>query len=190
MTSADLARELEVSVRTILRDIDAMTEAGLPIVVHRGNQGGIELGFNYRTRLTGLSADEAEALGVILARDPAEARALGLQGAAVRAKSKLIESLPDVVRLRVEAARQSHPVAAAPSLDDPRIAALAGAIRDGRFVTLAMRAPVRITLRPAYLGFDGVDWWVSEAGPAAPRHTRAVWGDINIARRLPPQHLG
>ncbi len=68
MNSADLAGELEVSRRTILRDVDAMTEAGLPIVVHQGNRGGIELGFNYRTRLTGLAADEAEALGVILAR--------------------------------------------------------------------------------------------------------------------------
>ena len=44
MTSTSLAKEVEVSVRTILRDVDAMTEAGLPIVVHRGNGGGIELG--------------------------------------------------------------------------------------------------------------------------------------------------
>lgn len=55
LTSAQLASELEVSCRTILRDVDAMTEAGLPIIVYQGNQGGIELGFNYRTRLTGLA---------------------------------------------------------------------------------------------------------------------------------------
>ena len=46
LTSAQLASELEVSSRTILRDVDAMTEAGLPIIVYQGNQGGIELGFN------------------------------------------------------------------------------------------------------------------------------------------------
>ena len=54
MTSRALAEETEVTPRTILRDVDAMTEAGLPIIVHQGNKGGIELGFNYRTRLTGL----------------------------------------------------------------------------------------------------------------------------------------
>ncbi|MGE3178066.1 MAG: HTH domain-containing protein, partial [Vicinamibacterales bacterium] len=43
LTSAALARELEVARRTILRDVDALTEAGLPIVVHQGNRGGIEL---------------------------------------------------------------------------------------------------------------------------------------------------
>ncbi len=45
-TSAQLAAELEVARRTILRDVDALTEAGLPIIVYQGNQGGIELGFN------------------------------------------------------------------------------------------------------------------------------------------------
>jgi predicted DNA-binding transcriptional regulator YafY len=44
MTSTQLAQELEVAPRTILRDVDAMTEAGLPVLVHKGNAGGIELG--------------------------------------------------------------------------------------------------------------------------------------------------
>lgn len=48
LTAGALAEELEVSRRTILRDLDALTEAGLPVIVHRGAQGGIELGFGDR----------------------------------------------------------------------------------------------------------------------------------------------
>ena len=66
LTAPTLAAELEVTPRTILRDVDAMSEAGLPIQTLRGPQGGIALGFNYRTRLTGLAADEAVALAVWL----------------------------------------------------------------------------------------------------------------------------
>ena len=85
MTAKMLATELEVAQRTILRDVDALTEAGLPIVVIKGNQGGIELGFNYRTRLTGLAEDEAEALTVLLSQsrqilDCLDMRAAGDQG--------------------------------------------------------------------------------------------------------------
>ena len=95
MSSLELADELEVTRRTILRDVDAMTEAGLPIVVLQGNQGGIELGFNYRTRLTGLSTDEARALAVILSKPMPELDAIGLSKASGSARRKLIESLPD-----------------------------------------------------------------------------------------------
>ena len=102
LTSAQLAEELEVARRTILRDVDALTEAGLPVIVHRGAQGGIELGFNYRTRLTGLAADEAEALAVLLNRPLGRLADLGLADAARRATTKLIESLPDPVRHRIE----------------------------------------------------------------------------------------
>ena len=94
LTSAQLADELEVARRTILRDVDALTEAGLPIIVHQGNQGGIELGFNYRTRLTGLAADEAEAMAVILTRPMRELDDLGIAGAADRARSKMLDPFP------------------------------------------------------------------------------------------------
>ena len=81
MTSQDLAAELEVSKRTILRDVEALSEAGLPMIVRPGRGGGIELGFNYRTRLTGLATDEAEALGILLGRGaPSSPRSdLGIQ---------------------------------------------------------------------------------------------------------------
>ncbi len=95
MTAPDLARELEVTPRTILRDVDALTEAGLPVITHRGVQGGIELAFNHRTRLTGLATDEAEALALWLSTVPPALGVLGLEGAARRARAKLLESLPD-----------------------------------------------------------------------------------------------
>ena len=101
MTCGDLAGEVEVTTRTILRDVDAMTEAGLPIIVHRGSGGGIELGFNYRTRLTGLATEEAEALGVMLSVADSATRDLGIGASAARAKAKLIESFPDGVRQNV-----------------------------------------------------------------------------------------
>ena len=94
MNASQLATEVEVAPRTILRDIDALTEAGLPVVTYQGNRGGFELGFNYRTRLTGLATDEAEALAVLLADPSARLAELGMAEAAARATSKLLESLP------------------------------------------------------------------------------------------------
>ena len=122
MTSVQLGQELGVTPRTILRDVDAMTEAGLPIVVHQGHRGGIELGSTYRTRLTGLSADEAEALGVILAAPNPAIDALGLAPAARRAATKLVESFPDTVRRRIADAQDRFPTATPRSAaPDPRV---------------------------------------------------------------------
>jgi predicted DNA-binding transcriptional regulator YafY len=105
LTSQALAVELEVAPRTILRDMDAITVAGLPIVTFQGNRGGFELGFNYRTRLTGLDEDEAEALGVWLSDLPPSLRVLGMCDAGARASRKLLESFPDAVRDNIRVAR-------------------------------------------------------------------------------------
>jgi len=182
MTSVQLAGELEVAPRTILRDVDALTEAGLPIIVHQGNQGGIELGFNYRTRLTGLAADEAEAIAVILSRPAPELAWLGLAEAGERARAKLFESFPDGVRHRIDSARRRFkpqpPVAEA---IDPRVVAMAGAIRRAALVRLRAHSPAVRTIHPVGLVFvvDGVEV-IDDLDPDHPISIQ-TWGDINIS---------
>jgi len=181
-TSRQLAEELEVTTRTILRDVDAMTEAGLPIIVHQGRTGGIELGFNYRTRLTGLDAEEAEALGLILAAESPLIEGLDITRAADSARRKLIESFPDTVRERIAIA-QSHFTESAPkhAKPDPRIEALAQAIRDHRVVRLRARSRAPQKIHPIKLEVGPNGWTVTCARDPKTPITMRAWGDLNIS---------
>lgn len=100
MTAAELARELEVSERTVTRDAQALSEAGVPVYADRGRAGGYRLVGGYRTRLTGLARSEAEAL--FLSGVPAALREMGLADAASAARLKvsaaLLPSLQDASR--------------------------------------------------------------------------------------------
>ena len=183
-TSRELAEELEVAPRTILRDVDALTEAGLPIIVFQGNRGGIELGFNYRTRLTGLAKDEAEALGVLLAAPNRAIEDLGMSGPARRAMAKLIESFPDLVRGHIAEAQGRFAVqsAAEPEID-PRVAAIADAIREARIVTLRARDSDRQQIHPVRLSLDGQEWSVTCALCPDDPIAQPSWRDLNISNR-------
>lgn len=92
LTASDLAAEFEVSERTIYRDIDALSAAGIPVYGDRGPGGGFQLLGGYRTQLTGLSAGEAEAVAMIGL--PGPAGELGLGAATSAAQNKLIAALP------------------------------------------------------------------------------------------------
>jgi len=92
LTAEALAAEFEVSVRTIYRDIDKLAEAGVPVYADRGPGGGFRLIDGYRTRLTGLAADEVEAMFMIGL--PGPAAALGIGPAASNAGRKMLAALP------------------------------------------------------------------------------------------------
>jgi len=185
LTSRQLAAELEVTPRTILRDVDAMTEAGLPVIVHQGNQGGIELGFNYRTRLTGLAQDEAAAMALILLQPLPALEELGMEDAARRARAKLIESFPDKVRQTVRETQDRIRFAPAPPVhaDDPRIPALAKAITGTNVVTLRATAIDARIIHPLRLERSANGCTVIDGKGDCQPIPQSVWGDINISAR-------
>jgi predicted DNA-binding transcriptional regulator YafY len=92
MTAPALAAALEVSERTILRDIDQLSAAGVPLWGDRGRNGGFQLRAGWSTQLTGMTELEANAL--LLAGLPGPATELGLGAAAASARFKLVASLP------------------------------------------------------------------------------------------------
>ncbi|MGW8571700.1 helix-turn-helix transcriptional regulator [Streptomyces niveus] len=179
MTARQLAEELEVSVRTVYRDVEALGAAGIPLYGDAGHAGGYRLLDGYRTRLTGLTADEAQA--AFLAALPGTAAELGLGEALATAQLKLRAALP--AELREHAGRiQERFLLDAPGWygdadRTPYLAVIAGAVWARRAVVLRYRrwrAPEEIERRvePYGLVLKAGRWYLVAGGPSGVRTYR------------------
>ncbi|CAM5470991.1 hypothetical protein SANTM175S_03959 [Streptomyces antimycoticus] len=166
ITGAELARELEVSERTVTRDAAALSEAGIPVYADRGRAGGYRLIGGYRTRLTGLGRTEAEAL--FLSGVPAALREMGLADAASAARLKVSAALLPELR------DASHTVAQRFHLDAPGwwrepeapelLPRIADAVWDDLRITVRYRrrdAEVRRELEPYGLVLKAGVWYLA-----------------------------
>ncbi|HEY6791982.1 MAG TPA: YafY family protein [Trebonia sp.] len=167
LTAPQLAAELEVSVRTIYRDVESLSEAGVPIYGDAGPAGGYQLLDGYRTRLTGLTATEAEALQ--FAGLPRAAAELGLGTVLATAQLKLRAALPPELRERsariaerffFDAPGWYHDGDSSPHLD-----AIANAVWNQQCIEVLYRrwvAPTDVTriLEPHGIVLKGGKWYV------------------------------
>ncbi|MFF4904191.1 helix-turn-helix transcriptional regulator [Streptomyces sp. NPDC001260] len=165
MTAAELARELEVSERTVTRDAQALSEAGVPVYADRGRAGGYRLIGGYRTRLTGLARSEAEAL--FLSGVPGALREMGLEDAASAARLKVSAALLPSLRDASRTAAQRFHLDAPNWFTQPEAPALlpavANAVWDDRRITARYRgrdAEVERTLEPYGLVLKAGVWYL------------------------------
>lgn len=177
ISAAALARELEVSVRTVYRDADHLSAAGVPVYAERGRSGGLRLLDGFGAQLTTLTAADAEALA--LSSVTQAAADLGRAAGAAQARSKMIASLPTPA-----GAGAAH-IGARFHLDPlpwygrreppPTLAAVADAVwRDRRLrITYAgWEATRRRTLMPLGLVMKAGTWYLVAIARSQPRTYR------------------
>ncbi|MEV4249398.1 YafY family protein [Streptosporangium canum] len=171
MTAQELAAELEVSVRTVYRDVEALHAAGVPLYGDAGPSGGYRLLDGYRTRLTGLTSGEAESL--FLAGMPGPAAELGLGAVVATAQLKLMAALPAELRDRAGRIRERFHLDAPTwyhgADETPHLAAAAEAVWEERRLEIRYRrwkAPQEVvrTLEPYGLVLKAGRWYLIARG--------------------------
>lgn len=165
VTARELADECEVSIRTVYRDVDALSAAGVPVYADRGSAGGYRLLDGYRTRLNGVSPQEAQAMFLSGLTGPADA--LGLGSALGSARLKLVTALPPSMRSAADHVRARF------HLDVPawfhradapeHLRELFTAVWDDRYVEIRYRswkAEKRRRVAPLGLVLKGGAWYL------------------------------
>ncbi len=164
MTAAELAGELEVSERTVYRDMAALAEAGIPVYADQGRHGGYRLVGGFRTRLTGMTRDEAEALFLAGLDGPADQ--MGLADVVASTRLKLLAALPEPLREAPgHTSRRFHldvPGWWTDAEPPPLLVELARAVRADREVEIGYRENTR-TVRPYGLVLKGGIWYLVAA---------------------------
>lgn len=165
MTAGALAQAMEVSQRTILRDIDQLSAAGVPLWGERGRQGGFQLREGWSTQLTGMTEPEANAL--LLSGLPGPATELGLGAAAASARLKMVASLPGAWReqaARVGERLHIDPVDWYRARDTPRfLREVADAVWQGRRLSVdyeSWRGTTHLELEPLGLVLKAGAWYL------------------------------
>ncbi|TCN30496.1 putative DNA-binding transcriptional regulator YafY [Kribbella orskensis] len=179
LTARELATELEVSLRTIYRDVEALAAAGVPVYADQGRAGGYRLVDGYRTKLTGLTEGEAAALFMV--GMPGPAAALGLTEQTSAAELKLLAALgPDQRDRAGRLKNRFHldmPAWYREAEDSPHLAAIAAAVLHDRRIKVLYRrweAPreVERILEPYGLVLKNGTWYVVAATPGGLRTYR------------------
>jgi len=171
LSAPELAAELEVSVRTVYRDVEALSAAGVPVYSQQGRGGGVRLLDGFRTRLTGLTSEEADA--VLLTGLPEAATDLGLGTVLATAQLKVLAALPPEMRGRATRIAERVHVDAPGWFrrpdETPALAAITAALWDDR--TLEVRygradREVSRSLDPLGLVLKAGTWYlVARHGP-------------------------
>jgi len=180
MSATALADALEVSVRTLYRDVDQLSAAGVPIYAERGRHGGFALLPGWKTTLTGLTPSEAQA--VFLSGLPGPAQDLGLGGDVEGARLKLLAALPAGWRddaQRVSARLHLDPVDwYRESEPTPHLTAVAAAVWNGHQIRMRYESwtdTVERTVSPLGLVLKAGVWYLV-ALPVAPAVAKAAPG--------------
>lgn len=190
MTAPELAEELEVSVRTVYRDVEALSSAGVPVYADRGPAGGYQLLDGYRTRLNGLTVAEASSL--FLAGLPGPAAELGLAEVAANAELKLLAALPPEPRSHAARMRERFLLDVPGwyrSADDvPHLSEVSEAVWERRPLLMTYRRwgrqEVERLVHPYGLVLKGGSWYMVAAPPDASPRTYRVARVLTV-RTLP-----
>ncbi|MFJ9057019.1 helix-turn-helix transcriptional regulator [Streptomyces sp. NPDC102409] len=178
--AGELAERLEVSVRTIYRDVEALSASGVPVYAERGRNGGIALLPGFRTDVSGLTADEARALFVVAAQGAHAA--LGLDAALGSALRKVMAALPAPHRPAAEQTSRRILVDPVRWMSGPPAAVDVGELHDAVFADRRLSLHYRhsgtdtprvYTVDPYGLVVKAGVWYLTADLDGAPRLFRA-----------------